>query len=87
MDPSGAPLGTPLGAPMRRIGTNLNSRDAAARTLVDLALGVTPPPDDQSYAALRRGRLTWPDPSDLARSDDLARALWNDSADLVGLAP
>ena len=44
----------------------------------------TKPPDGRMYAALRRGRLTWPDPSDLARRDDLAQALWNDGARLVG---
>jgi NAD(P)-dependent dehydrogenase (short-subunit alcohol dehydrogenase family) len=80
-------LGTPLGAPVRRISPLLNSRDAAARTLADLALGLAPPPTGHGYAALRRGRLTWPEPSDLARSDELARALWDDSADLVGLSP
>jgi len=80
-------LGTPLGAPMRRISGDLNSREAAARTLADLALGLAPPPTGHSYAALRRGHLTWPDPSALARRDELARALWDDSADLVGLSP
>jgi hypothetical protein len=34
---------------------------------------------------LRRGELTWPDPSELARRDELMHALWRDSADLVGL--
>ena len=38
-----------------------------------------------TYAALRRGKPTWPVPSDLARSDDLVQALWTDSARLVGL--
>jgi hypothetical protein len=53
--------------------------------LADLALGVATPPNGRTYAALRRGRLTWPDPSELARRDDVAQALWNDSARLVGL--
>lgn len=80
-------LGTPIGAPMRRISKTLNSRDAAARTLADLAGGLATPPGGHGYAALRRGRLTWPSPSVLACSAELAQALWNDSADLVGLAP
>ncbi|MBL7496116.1 SDR family NAD(P)-dependent oxidoreductase [Frankia sp. CNm7] len=79
-------LGTPaLGWPLRRLNRNLNSRAAAGHTLADLALGLAKPPSGRTYAALRRGRLTWPDPSRLARRDDVARALWNDSARLVGL--
>jgi NAD(P)-dependent dehydrogenase (short-subunit alcohol dehydrogenase family) len=78
-------LGTPLGAPMRWFNRNQNSRQVAARTLVDLALGLATPPDGRTYAALRRGRLTWPDPSEHARNDELAQTLWSDSARLVGL--
>ncbi|TDB97934.1 SDR family NAD(P)-dependent oxidoreductase [Actinomadura sp. 7K534] len=79
-------LGTPvLGAPMRRLSPTLNSRVAAGEALADLTLGrCTPPPQGESYAALRRGRLTWTAPSTLARSDELAHALWDDSARLVG---
>jgi NAD(P)-dependent dehydrogenase (short-subunit alcohol dehydrogenase family) len=80
-------LGTPVGAPLRRLSPTLNSRAAAGDTLADLALGRAASSDGRTYAALRRGRLTWPDPSELARRDDLARALWDDSARLVGLAP
>jgi hypothetical protein len=42
-------------------------------------------PTGHTYAALRRARLTWPQPSELARRDDLARALWTESATLVAL--
>ena len=80
-------LGTPmLGRPLRRLSPTLNSRAAAGNTLADLALGLATPPNGRTYAALRRGRLTWPDPSKLAREDELAHALWNDSARLVGLS-
>ncbi|MFI9510487.1 SDR family NAD(P)-dependent oxidoreductase [Nocardia sp. NPDC052566] len=79
-------LGTPIGAPLRRLNPTMNTRPAAARTLADLALGTVTPPEGRTYAALRRGKLTWPDPSDLARSDDSARALWTDSAVLLQLA-
>jgi NAD(P)-dependent dehydrogenase (short-subunit alcohol dehydrogenase family) len=78
-------LGTPVGWPLRRLNRNLNTRPAAGSNLADLALGRSAPPDGRTYAALRRGRLTWPDPSELARRDDLAEALWKDSARLVGL--
>lgn len=80
-----AVLGTPLGWPARRFGAALNTRPAAGNTLADLARGVPTHPEGAVYTALRRGRLTWPRLSDLASRDDLAKALWNDSASLVGL--
>ncbi|MCI0662573.1 MAG: SDR family NAD(P)-dependent oxidoreductase [Acidobacteria bacterium] len=64
---------------------NLNSRQAAGIALADLALGKTRPPAGRIYASLRRERLTWPDPSEMARRDDLMEALWHDSAALVGM--
>lgn len=78
-------LGTPLGAPLRRLNRNLNTPTAAGQALAKLALGTVTPPEGQTYAALRRGQLTWPDASALARREDLAQALWIDSARLVGL--
>lgn len=79
-------LGTPvLGLAMRRFNRHFNSRADAGNALADLVLGAATPPDGHAYAALRRGRLTWAEPSEQARSDELARALWNDSARLVGL--
>lgn len=78
-------LGTPLGAPLRRLNPNLNTRTAAGQALAKLALGTVTPREGRTYAALRRGQLTWPDPSALARRDDLAQALWINSARLVGL--
>ena len=80
-------LGIPaLGWPARIINPNLNTRTAAGSTLADLASRDAKPPTGRTYAALRRARLTWPNPSELARRDDLARKLWDDSADLVGHA-
>ena len=78
-------LGTPAGRPLRRLNRNLNSRTVAGNTLADLTLGITRPPNRRTYAALRRAQLNWPDPSKLARKDEPAQALWNDSARLVGL--
>ncbi|WP_139417796.1 SDR family NAD(P)-dependent oxidoreductase [Agromyces laixinhei] len=78
-------LGTPLGTPLRTFVPTLNSRAAAGAALAKLALGAERCPGGASYAALRRGEIIWTDPSTMGRNDDLARALWNDSARLVGL--
>jgi NAD(P)-dependent dehydrogenase (short-subunit alcohol dehydrogenase family) len=77
---------TVLGWPLRKLDRKLNSRDAAGTALAELILGVSTPPNGRTYAALRRARISWPDPSELAREDNLAQALWNDSAGLVGLS-
>ncbi|WP_433338908.1 SDR family NAD(P)-dependent oxidoreductase [Spirillospora sp. CA-294931] len=74
-----------LSWPLRRFKDDVNTRPAAGNALADLALGLAAPPDGRTHAALRRGRLTWPDPSELARDDERARALWAGSARLVGL--
>jgi hypothetical protein len=76
-----------LDGPLRRLFKGANTQAAAGGTLAALALGDTLPPAGRIYAALRSGRLTWPDPSVLARRDDLMHALWRDSAELVGLPP
>jgi NAD(P)-dependent dehydrogenase (short-subunit alcohol dehydrogenase family) len=76
-----------LGPIVRPLVPGLNSLEAAGGALADLALGVTRPPAGHIYAALRRGRLTWPAPSELARRDDVMEALWRESATLVGLPP
>lgn len=78
-------FGTPiLGWPIRTFNSTLNSRPAAGNTLADLTLGLATLPEGRMYAALRRGKLTWPDPSEMARDDDLARTLWDTSARLIG---
>src|SRR5262245_26537052 len=76
-----------LATPLRLVMRGANTIDAAGSALAGLALGTIRPPDGRVYASLRRGRLTWPMPSELARSDDLMNALWRDSARLVGLPP
>lgn len=78
-------LGAPvLGGLLRRLNPTLNSRTAAGHALADLILGQsTTPPHRHPYAALSRGQLTWTAPSPLARSDELAHTLWNDSTRLV----
>ncbi|WP_222871093.1 hypothetical protein [Nonomuraea sp. PA05] len=81
-----AVLGSPvLRRPLSRLNPHLNSRTAVGDALADLALKLAAPPDGHVYAALRHARLTWPDPSEAARGAGQARALWDDSARLVGL--
>jgi NAD(P)-dependent dehydrogenase (short-subunit alcohol dehydrogenase family) len=75
-------LGSPL---LRPLVPRANSRTAAGGALAELAVGRARPPAGRIYAALRRGVLTWPDPSELARRDAVMQALWRDSAALVGL--
>jgi NAD(P)-dependent dehydrogenase (short-subunit alcohol dehydrogenase family) len=74
-----------LGTPVGRLFPRYNTPEAAGRALVELALGRIQAPPGELYAALRGEGLVWTQPSDLARRDDLALALWRDSAELVGL--
>ncbi len=78
-------MGTPVSAPLRRVVPTLNTAATTGSALARLALGQVPIPTGRTYVALRRGALTWPDPSELARDEEATRALWRDSADLVGL--
>jgi NAD(P)-dependent dehydrogenase (short-subunit alcohol dehydrogenase family) len=68
--------------PMARLATV----DQAGKNLADLALGQITPPVGRLYASLVKRQLTWPDPSELAREDDVMNALWRDSARMVGLS-
>jgi NAD(P)-dependent dehydrogenase (short-subunit alcohol dehydrogenase family) len=74
-----------LATPLRLVMSKANSIEAAGGMLASLVLGTTKRADGRVYAALRRGRLTWPELSPLARRDDLMSALWHDSASLVGM--
>jgi NAD(P)-dependent dehydrogenase (short-subunit alcohol dehydrogenase family) len=64
-------------------GKTMNSVADAGRHLALLASDLRPP-SGQVYASLRKGRMTWPDPSALARDDGATAALWADSAALCG---
>lgn len=57
----------------------------AGRGLAELAT-TTQVTDNRVYFALRKGRLTWPDPSEIARDITARRALWEESARLVKLS-
>lgn len=71
----------PLAVPFSK---GMNTLANAGRGLAELATAAQAP-EGRVYAALRKGRLTWPDPSEIARDDDTARRLWEDSAALVGI--
>ncbi len=66
--------------------TRLATVDQAGQNLADLALGRITPPAGRLYASLVNRRLTWPEPSELARQDDAMNGLWRDSARMVGLS-
>jgi NAD(P)-dependent dehydrogenase (short-subunit alcohol dehydrogenase family) len=76
----------PLAPALRLLLRGSNTPEAAGHALAKLALGQIRPPSGRIYAALRSGVITWPDPSELARRDDIRDALWRDSGALVGLA-
>ena len=78
-------LWKPLAPALRLMLRGSNTPEAAGHALAKLALGQIRPPSGRIYAALRSGIITWPDPSELARRDDVRDALWRDSGALVGL--
>ncbi len=65
--------------------TGATTLNQAGMCLADLALGRIRPSSGRTYAVLSNGQLTWPDPSELARQDEVARNLWRNSARMVGL--
>src|SRR5207253_1213753 len=79
-------LWKPLAPALRLMLRGSNTPEAAGDFLAKLALGQIRPPSGRIYAALRSGMITWPEPSEQARRDDLRDALWRDSSTLVGLS-
>jgi NAD(P)-dependent dehydrogenase (short-subunit alcohol dehydrogenase family) len=65
--------------------TGMNTIEQAGNAIADLGLGTIMPPSGRIYASLVKGKLTWPDPSELAQSDTAMRGLWVESAQMVGL--
>jgi NAD(P)-dependent dehydrogenase (short-subunit alcohol dehydrogenase family) len=63
----------------------INTLEQAGNAIADLGLGMIVPPPGRIYASLVKGRLTWPDPSELAQSDTAMKELWVDSAYMVGM--
>lgn len=74
-----------LNRPARRFARTLNTRPEAGNALADLATGAARPPAGRLYAALRGGRLTWPEPAASAGDVETVRTLWRDSAALAGV--
>ena len=69
--------------PVLRPLLRLNRIGDAGEMLASLALGAIHPPPNRIYASQVKRRLTWPDPSEVARRPDVRDALWRDSADLM----
>jgi hypothetical protein len=65
--------------------TGVNTIEQAGNAIADLGLGTIAPPSGRIYASLVKGKVTWPDPSELAQSDTAMRGLWVRSAEMVGL--
>jgi len=63
----------------------INTIEQAGNAIADLGLGTIVPPTGHIYASLVKGKLTWPDPSELAQSDTAMKGLWVESAHMVGL--
>ena len=63
----------------------INTIEQAGNAIADLGLGTIVPPSGRIYASLVKGKLSWPDPSELAQSDTAMRRLWAESAHMVGL--
>jgi NAD(P)-dependent dehydrogenase (short-subunit alcohol dehydrogenase family) len=63
----------------------VNTLEQAGDAIANLGLGTIVPPSGRIYASLVKGKLTWPDPSELAQSDTAMTGLWLESAQMVGL--
>jgi hypothetical protein len=63
----------------------VNTIEQAGNAIADLGLGKVVPSSGRIYASLVKGKLTWPDPSELAQSDSAMKGLWVESAHMVGL--
>ena len=57
----------------------------SGEVLAQLALGEINLPTGHVYASLVRGKITFPDPSALAQSDEARDLLWRESAVMVGI--
>jgi len=62
----------------------MNTPEHSGRMLAELALGRLAVPGGRAYVSLVRGEPTFPDPSALARDQQLQDRLWRESARMVG---
>jgi len=63
----------------------VHTPEQSGAALADVVLGKVNPPSGKVYASHVRNKMTFPDPSKLAQSDDARDLLWRDSAPMVGL--
>jgi hypothetical protein len=63
----------------------MGAPENAGAALAELAHGTTTPPAGHVYASLVRGKLEYPEPSDLARDTNARDEMWRRSAQLVGI--
>ena len=63
----------------------VHTPEQSGAALAKLALGEITVPAGKIYASHVRGKLTFPDPSRLARSDEARDRLWRESAAMVQL--
>jgi len=64
---------------------SMHTPEQSGEVLSQLALGSETPPAARVYASLVKGEITYPDPSELAQSDEACDQLWRESAKMVGL--
>jgi NAD(P)-dependent dehydrogenase (short-subunit alcohol dehydrogenase family) len=73
-------------AGLMRPFARMNTVEIAGKTLAELALDRIAPRPGRAYASLNSRKLEWPDPSELARRDDVVQHFWRDGANMVGFA-
>lgn len=63
----------------------MNTPEHSGKMLADIALGVIVPPQGRLYVSLVKGKVTFPDPSELAQDREGQDRLWRESAAMVGI--
>lgn len=69
------------------LSSKWNTPEAAGSALANIALGELEVPQGRIYALLKGGKVTFPDPSTLARDETAIARMWEDSAGLLDFAP
>ena len=63
----------------------MHTPEQSGEALAELVLGHVTPPSGRVYASHVRDKITFPDPSKLAQSDEARDRLWRESAIMAGL--
>ncbi|WP_141686836.1 SDR family NAD(P)-dependent oxidoreductase [Bradyrhizobium sp. LMTR 3] len=63
----------------------MNTPEHSGNMLANVALGAISPPPGRIYVSLVKGEPTFPDPSELARSQEAQDRLWRESAAMLGI--